>query len=116
MSVPVEAKTEEQQEVVIDRETLKAQKREAKEKGKTDKSKKDKKPKKSLGRKIGEIFSELKKVTWPSFGKVVKQTAVVMGFVLLCAVVLFAMCFVLQLGHTAIVNSIVEDTAAIIGM
>ncbi len=113
MSVPVEAKTE-QQEVVIDRATLKAQKREEKEKAKNVKNKKEKQNKKSFGRKIGEIFSELKKVTWPSFAKVVKQTAVVMGFVLLCAAILFVICFVLQLGHTAIVNSITEG--AVIGM
>ncbi|MBQ9081342.1 MAG: preprotein translocase subunit SecE [Clostridia bacterium] len=31
-----------------------------------------------FGRKVKEIFSELKKVTWPSFGKVVKTTAVVL--------------------------------------
>ncbi|MBR7100543.1 MAG: preprotein translocase subunit SecE [Clostridia bacterium] len=34
-----------------------------------------------FGRKVKEIFSELKKVTWPSFGKVVKTTAVVLVLV-----------------------------------
>ena len=29
-----------------------------------------------MGRKIKEVFSELKKVTWPSFGKVVKATTI----------------------------------------
>jgi len=33
-------------------------------------------------RKSKETFSELKKVSWPSFGKVVKQTLVVLGIVL----------------------------------
>ena len=37
-----------------------------------------------MGRKLKEVFSELKKVTWPSFGKVVKSTgaelAVVIAF------------------------------------
>ena len=31
-----------------------------------------------MGRKIKEVFSELKRVTWPSFGKVVKATGVVL--------------------------------------
>ena len=32
-----------------------------------------------MGRKIKEVFSELKKVTWPSFGKVVKSTGAVLA-------------------------------------
>lgn len=116
MSVPVEVKNEQENEVIIDRETLKAQKREAKEQKKGKVQKKDRKSKKSLIRKVSEIFSELKKVSWPSFGKTVKQTGVVLGFVLLCAAILFVICFVLQLGHTAIVNNIVEDTTTLIGM
>ena len=31
-----------------------------------------------MGRKLKEVFSELKKVTWPTFGKVVKATGVVL--------------------------------------
>ena len=42
-----------------------------------------------LAKKTTETISELKKVTWPSFGKVVKQTAVVLGVVLFFTVVLF---------------------------
>ncbi len=42
-----------------------------------------------LAKKTKETISELKKVTWPSFGKVVKQTAVVLGVVLFFTVVLF---------------------------
>jgi len=37
---------------------------------------------KRIGRKTKEVFSELKKVTWPSFGKVVKSTGVVIAVVL----------------------------------
>lgn len=50
---------------------------------------KNKKPSKfvaffnKIGRKFKEVFSELKKVTWPDFAKVVKQTGVVLGVVLL---------------------------------
>ena len=43
-----------------------------------------------FGRKVKEIFSELKKVTWPSFGKVVKTTGVVLLLVLAFAVVFTA--------------------------
>lgn len=59
-------------------------------------SKKGKKTKKSnenksggLGRKFKEVFSELKKVSWPSFKSVVKNTGVVIVVVLVFTVVLF---------------------------
>lgn len=42
-----------------------------------------------LGGKIKDIFSELKKVSWPSFAKVVKQTAIVLVVVLVFLVVIF---------------------------
>ena len=46
---------------------------------------KDKKPNffVRLGRKLKETFSELKRVTWPSFGKAVKATGVVLAIVLI---------------------------------
>lgn len=34
-----------------------------------------------MGRKIKEVFSELKKVTWPSFGKVVRSTGAVLAVI-----------------------------------
>jgi preprotein translocase SecE subunit len=51
---------------------------------------------KKLGRKTKEVFSELKKVTWPSFGKVVKTTGVV------CAVVIF---FLIAIGFADFILS-----------
>ena len=42
-----------------------------------------------LGKKLKESTSELKKVTWPSFGKTVKQTGVVIAVVVVCTLVLF---------------------------
>ena len=48
---------------------------------------------KRMGRKIKEIFSELKKVTWPSFGKVVKSTGVVITVVVIFLVVFTAINF-----------------------
>lgn len=40
-----------------------------------------------IKRGFSSMFQELKKVTWPQFGKVVKQTSVVLGVVLLFLVV-----------------------------
>lgn len=54
-----------------------------------NKNKKDKKEKGKLKRKTRETLSELKKVTWPSFGEVCKKTGVVLVVVLVFAVVLF---------------------------
>ena len=75
---------------------LKHQKRQEKlqqkkqEKAKVNKKEKaksgDPKPKTNKGK---EIVGELKKVTWPSFGQVVKNTALVIGIVLLITVGLF---------------------------
>ena len=39
--------------------------------------------------KVKEIFSELKKVDWPTFGKVVKQTGVVIAVVVIFLVIIF---------------------------
>ena len=44
-----------------------------------------------MGRKLKEVFSEIKKVSWPSFDKVVKQTGVVVGVVLAFFVVIMLM-------------------------
>ena len=46
-----------------------------------------------MGRKIKEVFSELKKVTWPSFGKVVKATGVVISVVVIFLIVFPAINF-----------------------
>lgn len=51
----------------------------AKDKGK------EKKP--GLGKKIKDVFSELKRVTWPTFPKVLKATGVVLMVVLVFLVV-----------------------------
>ena len=53
---------------------------------------KDKKPNifKRIGTKIKDVFSELKKVVWPTFPKIVKQTGVVIVVVLIFLVVIGA--------------------------
>ena len=62
------------------------------------KVKKNKKPNifKRMWVKIKEIFSELKKVTWPSFSTVLKQLGCVLGIVLVVLVIIMAMDFGLQ--------------------
>ena len=59
---------------------------------------KNKKPNifKRMWVKIKEIFSELKKVTWPTFSTVLKQLGCVLGIVLVVLVVIMAMDFGLQ--------------------
>lgn len=49
-----------------------------------------------MGRKLKETFSELKRVTWPSFPKVVKATCVVLVVVIVFLVVATAINFGLQ--------------------
>ena len=53
--------------------------------------KKNKKPNifKRFGMKCKDVFSELKKVSWPSFAQVVKQTGIVLAVVLVFMVVIF---------------------------
>ena len=57
--------------------------------------KKDKKPGffKRMGMKAKDIFSELKKVNWPTFGKVVKQTGIVLAVVVIFLVFITAFDF-----------------------
>ncbi len=71
-------------------------KQNAETKGKVQKTEKNKKPfflvrwAKAIGRKLREIFLELKKVTWPTFGKVVKETGIVLAVCLFFLVVITA--------------------------
>lgn len=54
---------------------------------KEKKAKEPKKPGKFVGR-VKETFGELKKVTWPSFAQVLKQTGIVLAVTLAFLVVL----------------------------
>lgn len=49
-----------------------------------------------VGRKFKETYSELKKVTWPKFPKVVKQTGVVLGVILIFLVLVTGIDYGLQ--------------------
>ena len=55
---------------------------------------KEKKP--GIGKKLKETFSELKRVTWPTFPKVVKATGVVLVVVLIFTVVVTGINFGMQ--------------------
>ena len=65
------------------------------EKKAVKKAKANKKPGffKRMGAKIKDIFSELKKVSWPTIGKVVKETGIVLAVVLVFLVVITAFDF-----------------------
>ncbi len=60
----------------------------AKDVAKDKKKKKEKKPNK-VAKALKDTGNELKKVTWPTFKQVVKQTAIVLAFVAIAAVVIF---------------------------
>jgi len=66
----------------------------------TKKDKKDKKSKKtreSLGKKVKDTASELKKVTWPGFPDVVKKTGIVFAVVIFFGAILLAFDFLMSL-------------------
>lgn len=75
------------------KELKKQAKLEAKQAKEAQKAKESKKAKKqnseSKKNKTKETVAELKKVTWPTFGKVVKNTLIVLGIVIAFTVVLF---------------------------
>lgn len=60
-----------------------------------EKKKKEKKPSKA-GKRAKETFAELKKVTWPKFPQVVKQTGIVLAVVVFFGAVLFGFDYVLK--------------------
>ena len=67
--------------------------------------KKDKKPKEhKMARKVKETTSELKKVSWLSFGQICKRTGIVVGFVLLSTIILFGVDRLLSLIYKLIIG------------
>ena len=56
-----------------------------------DNKKKDKKKEKKggIGKNVRGTASELKKVTWPTFGEVVKKTGIVVSFVVIFGLFLY---------------------------
>ena len=72
---------------------------------------KNKKPNifKRIGVKFKEIFSELKKVTWPSFSTVMKQ----LGCVLVIVVLVLAIIMLMDLGLGYLLKLIKPTTSAL---
>ena len=80
--------------VVVEEQTkqVKQDKKQLKADKKDVKGKKEKKPKeKKFRKKVRETTSELKKVSWPSFGEVCKKTGIVLSVVVIFGVVLFGL-------------------------
>ena len=93
--------------LVKDSKNVKQEKQDKKAKvGKKDKKKKDKENKGGLVKKTKETMSELKKVTWPTFGEVVKKTSIVVAFVLIFGVFLFGVNWLLG----GLVNLLINGT------
>lgn len=76
--------------VVVNNAKTAKQDSKTKDNKKKDSKKKNKEKKGGLVKKTKETMSELKKVTWPTFGEVVKKTSIVIAFVLIFGVFLFA--------------------------
>lgn len=74
-----------EEKVVENKNSNKVVEVKAKEKSKKQKEKKPSKVAKALK----DTGNELKKVSWPKFKEVAKQTGIVLVFVLVCALVLF---------------------------
>ncbi|MDR0462569.1 MAG: preprotein translocase subunit SecE [Christensenellaceae bacterium] len=74
------------------KEEIKQEIKEEKAKRK-EKVKKEKADKPRFGQRFKDLFSELKRVKWPTAGQAFKQTGVVLGVVLVFAVVLFGINF-----------------------
>lgn len=72
---------------VAEEKVVKTNKEKTKKEQKNKKAKKQNDaPKKNLAK---ESVAELKKVTWPSFKEVVKNTLIVLGIVVICTLALF---------------------------
>jgi len=60
--------------------------------------------KKGIGTRIKETFAELKKVHWPSFGKTLKNTGIVLSVVLFFTAVLMALGYGLEHLHRLLIG------------
>lgn len=78
------------------------------QKAKTTKAKQKAKKPSKVKQKTKEVFSELKKVNWPTFAQVAKKTAVVLVVVAVFAVVLLGFHTLLELVYTAFLGGLVK--------
>lgn len=61
--------------------------------------------------RVKETFAELKKVTWPTFGKTMKQTGSVIVVTLFFLVILFIMDQLLGLAHKQLIKGLTDTPA-----
>ena len=83
----------------IEKTDKKANKENKSDKKQNKKTSKDAK-KGGIGKKVKESLSEIKKVNWPTFKKVVKQTGMVIAVTVVCTLVLFGIDRLLSLLFT----------------
>ena len=100
--VAVENTAENAQKVEVKEEVKQEQKSDKKT---TSKKKTAKQPSK-IKTKTKEVFSELKKVTWPTFPQVVKKTATVLAVVAIFAVVLLGIDKLLQVVYDLFIGNL----------
>ncbi len=109
---PKELRKAEKERAKQEKLLRKQQAQNAKEKNK-NKDKKDNKEKKPfflvrffrwIGRGIASIFSELKKVHWPTAKQVFKSTGIVLGIVVLFGIILLVVWILFGLLHYLLVN------------
>jgi len=76
---------------VVEKEELKAERAEERKVKEKERKKKEKKERKRRNPFIffKNVFGELKKVTWPTFGQTLKKTGVVLAVVLVFSLVVF---------------------------
>lgn len=77
------------------------------QKEKTQKTKKREKRPSKIKQKGKEVFSELKKVNWPTVGQVAKKTGVVLAVVAVFAVVLLGINKLLQLVYQLLISNLI---------
>lgn len=63
--------------------------------------------------RVKETFAELKKVTWPTFGKTMKQTGAVFLVTVFFLVVLLIMDQLLGLAHRQLVKGLTESVTSL---
>ena len=100
------------EEKVLTKQELKEQKKQEKLKAKKVKEKKEKKG--GLFRKLKEAWSELKKVTWPSFSTVIKQLGCVLAIVVTLLVIIMVIDF--GLGYLLKVTKPASAALAVLGV
>lgn len=71
------------------------------------------KKKRSIGRWFKELFSELKKVSWPSFATVVKQTVVVLIVTLFFLLVLMGMDALLGYLYRLLISGLTAESVSV---